>query len=49
MAVHGRVGVRGRAGACGCGHEGAGVSRRRRGCGHVLAGVRVGVCMGVRA
>ena len=28
-------GVRGRAGACGCGHVGAGVSRR--GCDHVLA------------
>ena len=31
-------GVRGRAGACGCGHVGAGVSRRWCGCDHVLAG-----------
>ena len=36
VVVFGRPGERGRAGACG--HVGAGVSRRRCGCDHVLAG-----------
>ena len=36
MVAISRPGVRGRAGACGCGHVGAGVSRRRCRCDHVL-------------
>ena len=47
VAVCGRVGAGGRAGARGCGCVGAGVSWCRRVCGRVFVGENLGVCMGV--
>ena len=47
VAVCGRAGAGGRAGARGSGCVGAGVSWCRRVCGRVFVGENLGVCMGV--